>query len=105
MYYFPPNAMVCVAVEAGTSDLLVAVLCSSLVVFIVVLLPCLLYLIYRRVHRVTLVKGNLTAIVTHPPSSPNSPNNGIFSELQDVSSGYSGSGSGMFCCCSLSDQS
>ena len=79
------------AVDANTSHLLVAALCSFLVV--VVLLPCLLFLIYKRVHRATSVKSSLTSVVTqHMPPSPNCD---FTSKLPDVSSGYSGSGSGV----------
>jgi len=83
------------AVDAKTSDttphLLVATLCFSLLIILLVLLPCMLYLIYKRV-RVITVKSSLTAIVTHLPPSPN---NDFSSDLHNVSSGYSGSGSGV----------
>jgi len=78
-------------VDAQTSHLLVATLCFSLLIIIMVLLPCLLYLIYKRV-RVITVKSSLTAVVTHLPPLTN---NDFSSDLRDVSSGYSGSGSGV----------
>ena len=74
--------------RSKASNLLVATLCSSIVI---VILLAVLYLIYRRVRRVVPLKASLTAVVVQS-TAPRVYD--ISSERPDVSSGYSGSGSG-----------
>ena len=74
---------------SDASSLLVATLCSSLL--IIVLLLSVVCLIYKRGWRMKSVKSSLTAVITLPPSAPQYD---FSSDLPDVSSGYSGSGSG-----------
>jgi len=75
---------------SNTSYLLVAALCSSLL--IIILLLCVICLIYQRVRRVASIKTSCTAVIALPPSSPHFD----FSlKLHEIDSGYSGSGSGV----------
>jgi len=79
---------------SDASNLLVIILCSFLLAAI--LLFCVLFLIYKRAHHVTDVKSNLTTVLTQHLTP--SPKNDVSSELPDVTSGYSGSGSGTTLC-------
>jgi len=72
-----------------TSPLLLAALSSS--VFIVVLLICALYFIHKRGCREPSIKTSLTAVINLPPA----PLLDDVPDLREISSGYSGSGSGV----------
>ena len=94
-----PSVCVCVVrilivdtVETELSSvphLLIVALTSSLFIFI--LLLCALFFMHKRGCRKTSEKNSLTAIVTLQPS----PLLDTASDLHDISSGYSGSGSGV----------
>ena len=77
-----------------SSHLLVVTLCSFLLV--VILLFCVLYLVYKRVcHRATSsVNNNLTAVII-TSSLPSPCDDDLSSKLRDLTSGYSGSSSGI----------
>jgi len=78
---------------SDTSNLLVIVLglCSFLLT--IMLLSFVLFLVFKRVRRVNNIKADLTAVVTQGLMS--STKNNIHSEHPDLTSGYSGSGSGV----------